>query len=87
MSELVVDLEDSRRALEGLRPTDARDDEAYARAVWSVLAEPGDGAAGELIAAHGAAEALRVAVSAAEEALGPARARWLPRLQLEAVDA
>lgn len=87
MSELVVDFEDSRRALAGLRPTDARDDEAYARAVWSVLAEPGDGAAGELIAAHGAAGALRVAVSAPGEALRPARARWLPRLQLEAIDA
>lgn len=65
---------------------------AYARAVWSTLTEPGDGAAGALVNAFGAAEALRVALAdpldggAAVRAgltaveLAAGRARWTPRL-------
>jgi len=43
--------------------------EVLARAAWSVLSEPGDGVAGSLIAALGAAEAVRVAFA------GDARSR------------
>lgn len=60
-----------------------------ARAAWSVLTEPGDGVAGALIAAFGAAGGLEAAwgaraqsPEAAElsgEALATARARWRPR--------
>lgn len=64
--------------------------EAVARAAWSVLAEPGDGVAGALIAEAGAAEALRMAFDGAvargaesgatfpqaARALREARARW-----------
>ena len=87
MTGFVVDRDEARRALQGLRSTDGAADEAYARAVWSVLVEPGDGAAGELIAAHGAAGALHVATSAQDEEVRVARARWLPRLRPEAIDA
>lgn len=73
----------------------ARDDAgavtAYARAVWSTLAEPGDGVAGALVSAFGAADALEIALAAdadigtaigaglAPAALSAGRARWLPR--------
>lgn len=77
------------RALRGLR---ARGDDeeladAYARAVWSVLAEPGDGAAGALILERGAVEALQVALSGDDGELRSARARWLPRYRPDEIDA
>lgn len=63
--------------------------DVIARAAWSVLTEPGDGVAGALIAAFGAAGGLEAAwgaraqsPEAAElsgEALATARARWRPR--------
>ena len=67
--------------------------DSIARAAWSVLAEPGDGVAGALIAEFGAAEALRVGVGdgsrlvappsstsvQAARALADARGRWKPR--------
>ncbi|MEV7758510.1 DNA-processing protein DprA [Microbacterium sp. NPDC089180] len=82
----------ARRALDGLREgVDLGDEpldpaEVYARAVWSVLVEPGDSEAGVLIAAVGAAAALRVVMDGRGDALDRARARWMPRLQGSAVD-
>ncbi|WAC68656.1 DNA-processing protein DprA [Microbacterium sp. SL75] len=87
MTAFVVDPGQARRALAGLRETDEEVEEAYARAVWSVLAEPGDGSAGALIATHGAVEALRVATETQDAQFRAARARWLPRLQPEAIAA
>ncbi|MEN2740736.1 DNA-processing protein DprA [Microbacterium sp. X-17] len=58
----------------------------YARAVWSVLAEPGDGVAGRLVAAVGPVRALEIAQGAAAPPetdaaeLARGRARWAPRL-------
>lgn len=59
----------------------ARDDprDAYARVWWSVLAEPGDGAAGDLVERFGPEDALRIALSDAEDEWTAARARWMPR--------
>jgi DNA processing protein len=66
----------------------------FARAAWSVLTEPGDGAAGALIAESGAADALRLVLGGAERlrsACGEgglmtddarsALERWRPRLR------
>lgn len=60
--------------------------EAYARVVWSVLVEPGDGVAGQLIAAHGAAGGLREAAGSTDPEVQKARSRWMPRVQPSAVD-
>lgn len=97
MTAIIPSASDLRRALGPL--VDAGDDAdldcVYARAVWSVLTEPGDGAAGALIDAWGPAHALeRVAGGAARTAdaqtveaadltlqdLARGRGRWLPRL-------
>ncbi|MGI6877601.1 DNA-processing protein DprA [Microbacterium sp. gxy059] len=57
-----------------------------ARAAWSVLLEPGDGTAGELIAQHGAAGALlRARRGAVPEAAERWRPRWDPDLVRAAV--
>lgn len=64
----------------------------YARIVWNVLAEPGDGIVGRLVAELGACGALSFAlgeVSRSDE-VGPSelragRARWRPRMNAEAV--
>ncbi len=56
---------------------DVRD--AHARVWWSVLAEPGDGAAGDLVSRFGAEDALRIALSDADDEWSSARARWMPR--------
>jgi DNA processing protein len=69
----------------GVEP--GRETEAYARVIWNVIAEPGDGTAGSLIAAVGAAEALRIASTPADDEWHTARARWTPRLRPEAVRA
>ncbi|MDQ1136897.1 DNA processing protein [Microbacterium sp. SORGH_AS 1204] len=75
-------------ALRGLRgPDGAAAEEAYARAVWSVLVEPGDGVAGALVATHGAVDALRHALSSGDAELRSARSRWMPRLQPAAIEA
>ncbi|WP_341974952.1 hypothetical protein [Microbacterium sp. LWO13-1.2] len=84
-------------ALRALRP-DGDTEEDIARAAWSLIAEPGDGVAGALIADLGAGAALRFALDgehgtdrlpAATErtsrALAEARARWRPRADLRAV--
>lgn len=80
----------ARAAIDGLRPGEdaavtGDPVEAYARAVWSVLVEPGDSEAGVLIAAVGAAAALRVVAEARGDALDRARERWLPRMRASAV--
>lgn len=83
-----------RAAVALLRPdTDPR--EVVARAAWSVLAEPGDGVAGALVATHGAADALDVVFTAgslvavgdagSQRALREAHARWSPRADARAV--
>ena len=91
MSALEVGEEDPREALTGLRngrvDTDAGAVDAYARAVWSVLVEPGDSVAGALIASVGAAEGLRAAFASNDASLRQARARWMPRLHPEAITA
>lgn len=53
--------------------------DAYARVWWTVLAEPGDGAAGQLITRYGAVEALTVASTAVDDEWNTARERWRPR--------
>lgn len=75
----------ARRLVEGVWSGDAAAD-AVARAVWSVLVEPGDGVAGALIAAHGAVEALRRAVAGGDDELETARRRWMPRLRADTAD-
>ncbi len=90
MSTLDLSEGSAREAIEGLRGgggvlTDPV--EVYARAVWSVLVEPGDSEAGVLIAAVGAAAALRVVMAGGGDALDRARSRWMPRLQPSAVAA
>ncbi|WP_019179134.1 DNA-processing protein DprA [Microbacterium yannicii] len=58
----------------------------YATVVWCHLTEPGDSAAGKLIASRGAAAGLAALVTAAPvheltpRELADARKRWLPRL-------
>jgi DNA processing protein len=84
-----------RTALVGLRADGgASADDAYARAVWTVLAEPGDGVAGTLRDHLGAGPALR-ALLAGENPAAPgltaaalqeARARWMPRADRALVD-
>lgn len=96
MSEIDLRPETARTAMENLLPPGDGDDPvtAYACAVWSTLVEPGDGVAGALVAAFGAARALEIAGEgptrpgeweAAEQAgvsraaLAAGRDRWLPR--------
>lgn len=78
---------------ERLRP-DGDPAETLARAAWSVLVEPGDGTAGALVDAHGAGEALEIALCddrllspgvVTPAALAEARTRWRPRAQAQAV--
>jgi DNA processing protein len=78
---------DAAGASAGVRGQDTDPVEAYARAAWSVLTEPGDRVAGHLIAELGAAEALRRALGEAplpdgensSRELAAARDRWMPR--------
>ncbi len=61
--------------------------EAYARAVWSVLVEPGDGIAGALVATHGAAAALEAAFASDDPDVRKARSRWMPRARPDTIGA
>jgi len=73
-------------ALAGLGvPTDVDMVDAYARVWWTVLTEPGDGTAGDLISRFGAAAALRLALADHDDEWSPARARWRPRADVGAV--
>lgn len=75
-------------ALEGLRGSDGSAvADAYARAVWSILVEPGDGIAGALVETHGAVEALLRISDSDDPEIRAARARWMPRLQPAAIAA
>jgi len=61
-----IDVGVARSALQGVMDADASDSRivnAYASAVWSTLVEPGDGVAGALVGAFGAAGALDRALS------------------------
>ncbi|MDQ0645713.1 DNA-processing protein DprA [Microbacterium murale] len=65
--------------------------QTLARVAWSVIAEPGDGVAGALIAQLGAVEALRVALddsrfALSDRVIGEAQRRWRPRARLRAVE-
>lgn len=85
-----------RDQLDGIIPphvSDERVGEAWARAVWSLITEPGDGVAGQLVAAMGADGALRELGTHAHgratprsDAFTQALGRWLPRLSPIAVD-
>lgn len=94
-----LDPSTARRALAGVTSVDHLDDEAvverYARVVWNVVTEPGDGVAGMLVGAFGAAPALAVvtggsAVAPVEGMSAPdfaeGRKRWTPRLRSVEVD-
>jgi DNA processing protein len=97
MSAVELSVRAARAALAGVR--DLRDDdavivEAFARAVWSVLVEPGDGVAGRLIEEAGAAEALRRVTAGETPSLAGVAAsdlfsalkRWIPRLRADTVE-
>lgn len=86
-----------RAALDQVRATaDVETD--LARVIWSVLAEPGDGVTGALIAELGAVGALEVAlderegdIGAASRAVAEGRSRWVtradPRRVVDAITA
>lgn len=88
--------EDQRAQLRGIVPAGVEDEvisDAWARAVWSLISEPGDGVAGQLVAALGAAEALRQIRSSASArrpihsmAYSSGLKRWLPRWSDTAVE-
>tara|TARA_R110002020_G_scaffold45528_1_gene130114 strand:+ start:5190 stop:6464 length:1275 start_codon:yes stop_codon:yes gene_type:complete len=94
--ELSDRVDDRRAQLEGIVPAgvaDAEISDAWARAIWSLISEPGDGVAGHLVAALGAEEALREIRSQASARRGPRSLaltaglkRWLPRLNGIAVE-
>ena len=71
----------------GLRPGAEDPLEAFARGVWSGLAEPGDGVAGAFVASFGATEALRILQDGAPPSPRPELAegfeRWRPRLDAD----
>ncbi|WP_322412065.1 DNA-processing protein DprA [Microbacterium invictum] len=84
----------ARAELHGVRCADLSDGDAvqtWARVAWSLLTEPGDGAAGCLIEEVGAAPALEIAVGgypapaplAADVDRG--RQRWMPRWRPDGV--
>lgn len=90
MNAVIPDGAVLRRELAGLcaASTDDERGEAYARAAWSTLVEPGDGTAGALVAALGAERALEVALSErtphpvgdlSAQDLMAGRDRWFPR--------
>lgn len=78
-----------RKAALAARPDDDPRTTA-ARVGWSVLAEPGDGVAGALIAQFGAVEGMRVGLSdggfdLSEKSITEGRKRWMPRANPRAV--
>lgn len=88
MNALLGDAEIRRAALTA-RPDDDPA-QTLARVAWGVVAEPGDGVAGALIAELGAHEALRLALSdeefgLAEHAIQEGRRRWVPRARSKAI--
>lgn len=88
MDALLGDAEITRAAL-AARPDDDPA-QTMARVAWGVVAEPGDGVAGALVAELGAVESLRFALSdedfgLAERAIQEGRRRWIPSALLNAV--
>lgn len=86
-----LDFDAAQQAVGGLLPTGVDADtvlDAYARAVWSLLIEPGDAVAGALLARFGAAGALERVQTGDDRLLGDdrrhdmrrAHGRWMPRL-------
>lgn len=75
------------RQLAGLRGTAEDSPDALARAMWSVLAEPGDGVAGRLVRERGAVDAVRAALAGGDEddEVRRARERWVPRAEAAAI--
>jgi DNA processing protein len=82
----------ARAALRGITTQHEHDDavvERYAAVVWCHLVEPGDSAAGAVIAQLGAAAGLRAVIadgpvpSIDDRTLAEARRRWMPRLDAE----
>lgn len=96
ITELPERLDDKRAQIDGIVSADLRDErlsDAWARAVWSLICEPGDGVAGHLVAAlgaEGALEEIRARASARRVTRSPALTaglrRWLPRLNGIAVE-
>ena len=96
IAELPDRIDDRRAQLAGIVARNATDEavsDAWARAIWSVICEPGDGVAGHLVAALGAEGALheiRAQASTRAVLRSPAFAaglrRWLPRLNGVAVE-
>lgn len=84
---LTADVSRRRERLAGLVPEDVlgdpdQVDHHHAHAVWSCLAEPGDGVAGALIAELGPVDALRVALGSdgrTSAELDAGRRRWQAR--------
>lgn len=83
---------DVAAALDEVRAVE-RSDDALARVAWSVLAEPGDGVAGALIAEFGALDALDFALHGrsgqereeSARTLAEGRARWKARADARSV--
>lgn len=72
-----------RNAAVAARPDDDPET-TLARVGWGVVAEPGDGVAGALIAQLGASEAMRIGLGEngfdlSEKAIAEGRKRWMPR--------
>lgn len=89
MMDLLLGDAEMRTAAEAARPDDDPA-ETLARVAWGIVAEPGDGVAGAMIAQFGAPEALRYGLSdssfeLSERAVDEARRRWRPRAQPRAV--
>lgn len=89
-TDLPENVDDRRAQLEGIVPSGLAEEslsDAWARAIWSLICEPGDGVAGHLVAALGAEGALREIRAHASArtvprspALTAGLRRWLPRL-------
>ncbi|MFJ6652209.1 DNA-processing protein DprA [Microbacterium sp. NPDC091313] len=79
----------ARDAVQRVRGDAPADEEVVARALWSLMTEPGDGVAGRVVSALGARTAAEQALFGTAPALAgvapvelaAARARWRPRLQ------
>lgn len=97
MNEFDLSPSACRRALAPVADVAPLDDaavvERYARIVWNLLTEPGDGVAGRLLAETGSAEALRRLIANAlapsdvltRRDLAEGTKRWRPRLAQTAV--
>lgn len=89
MIEALLEDTATRRSAEAARPDDDPA-ETLARVAWSVIAEPGDGVSGALIAQVGSVDALRFGLSdervgLAEKTIEEGRRRWMPRARPRAV--